>query len=142
VDVGSDGLLYWHRNKRKVDTAKGKWEDLGDGRGIGYKGEKDSLPPPTPPENDSSSDSSGTSSLYSSSDSDTEVQPKSKSKHYHQMKDDDESRHSYWTSPRALMDVLLRKTINSNTWIYVCTTKGQLYVGIKATGGFQHSSFM
>lgn len=40
------------------------------------------------------------------------------------------------------MDVLLRKTINSNTWIYVCTTKGDLYVGIKATGGFQHSSFM
>lgn len=43
VDVKEDGLLYWHRNGRKVDTAKGKWEDLGKGRGVGRKGEKAKL---------------------------------------------------------------------------------------------------
>lgn len=152
VEVGKDGLLYWHRTGWKVDTAKGRWEDLGQGRGIGRKGDKAKLDGKEDQEdgNDadngpplsSSSSSSSSSSMYSSSDSDANVEPPFKSKHYHQHPDEGESRHKYWTSPRALMDVLLRKTINSNTWIYVCTTKGDLYVGIKATGGFQHSSFM
>ena len=139
IDVGKDGLLYWHRNRRKVDTKKHRWEDLGEGRGIGYKGEKDNLPAPNHDNDDEHSSTS--SSDYSSGESDGS-QPQFKQKHYHQKPDDEESKHKYWTSPSAIMDILLRKTINANTWIYVCTTKGELYVGIKATGGFQHSSFM
>lgn len=147
ITVGKDGQLYWKRNGRKLDTAKGRWEDLGGGRGIGRKGEKDNLPPPPDPAEDTSSGSSA-SSLYSSSDSgvdntdDGAELRRFKKQHYHQKPDDSESKHSYWTSPRAVMDVLLRKTINSNTWIYVADTQGNLYVGIKSTGGFQHSSFM
>lgn len=114
VDVGKDGQLYWHRNGRKVDTAKGKWEDLGDGRGIGYKGEKDHLPPPTDDGNGSSSSSSSASSMYSSSDSEAEAQhpDQYKQKHYMQKPDNGESKRHYFTSPKVVMDVLLRKTIN------------------------------
>ena len=138
IAVGKDGLLCWHRNGRRVDTKKHRWEDLGDGRGIGHLGEKDNLPPPPKHDDDTSSESS---SDYSSGD-DAGAQTQFKQRHYHQKPDDEESKHKYWTSPSAIMDVLLRKTINANTWIYVCTTKGDMYVGIKATGGFQHSSFM
>lgn len=116
VDVGKDGLLYWHRNGRKLDTAKGKWEDLGNGRGIGYKGEKDNLPPPKDGEGQqgSSSSSSSSSSLYSSSDSEAEADhpDQYKQKHYTQKPDSGESKTHYLTSPKVVMDVLLRKTIN------------------------------
>ncbi|GAA6043737.1 hypothetical protein JCM8097_000501 [Rhodosporidiobolus ruineniae] len=64
----------------------------------------------------------------------------------------------YYSSPRAVMDHLLRTTINKNTalnvydrlfchsgyfrWLYVSDLKNNLYVGIKKTGQFQHSSFL
>ena len=144
-------MLYWHRNGQKVDTAKGKWEDLGSGRGVGYKGEKDNLPPP-PDDADtsSSSSSSSNSSLYSSSDSEAEHDMAAASphhggkKHHYRSKPpkEEQSTRKYLTSRKALMDFLLRKTINSNTWIFVMTAKKEFYVGIKSTGGFQHSSFM
>ncbi|KAK4052064.1 hypothetical protein OIV83_002358 [Microbotryomycetes sp. JL201] len=64
----------------------------------------------------------------------------------------------YYASPRAVMDRALRETINKNTvirnpathisrlgkirWLFVSDLKGNLYVGIKKTGAFQHSSFL
>ncbi|GAA5979615.1 hypothetical protein JCM10908_002983 [Rhodotorula pacifica] len=48
----------------------------------------------------------------------------------------------YYISPRHLGDRLLRKTINKNTWLYVSDLQNNLYVGIKKTGAFQHSSFL
>ncbi|GAA6015705.1 hypothetical protein JCM8202_001087 [Rhodotorula sphaerocarpa] len=48
----------------------------------------------------------------------------------------------YYVSPRHLGDRLLRKTINKNTWLYVSDLNNNLYVGIKKTGSFQHSSFL
>ena len=152
------GMLVWHRTGWNVDTAKNRWEDLGHGGGIGRKGDKAKFDRQRRADkgedvgNAESADQNGTaaddeddtsseSSLYSSSDSDAGPSP-FKEKHYKSKPDQAESRRHYWTSPRAVMDVVLRKTINANTWIYVCTTKGDLYVGIKSTGGFQHSSFM
>lgn len=126
-----------------MDTAKGRWEDLGAGRGIAYKGEKDNLPPPPSPHQDPLSSSSSDSSLYSSSDSNAEIDDPGKKHHYRATPDKgDQSTRKYATSRKASMDLLLRKTINSNTWILVMTTNHQLYVGTKSTGGFQHSSFM
>lgn len=45
-------------------------------------------------------------------------------------------------SPTTIIDKLLRKTVRSNTWIFVADTSFRLYVGIKASGAFQHSSFL
>lgn len=42
----------------------------------------------------------------------------------------------------ALMNHLLRKTTKKNTWIFVADTSFRLYVGIKQSGAFQHSSFL
>lgn len=42
----------------------------------------------------------------------------------------------------SLMNHLLRKTTKKNTWIFVADTNMRLYVGIKQSGAFQHSSFL
>jgi len=44
-------------------------------------------------------------------------------------------------SPTLILNQLLRKTIKPNTWIYVADTSFHLYIGIKQSGTFQHSSF-
>lgn len=42
----------------------------------------------------------------------------------------------------SLMNNLLRKTTKKNTWIFVADTSFRLYLGIKQSGAFQHSSFL
>ena len=45
-------------------------------------------------------------------------------------------------SPSGLGERMLRKTIRHNTWIYVNSLDGNLFIGLKKTGSFQHSSFL
>jgi hypothetical protein len=45
-------------------------------------------------------------------------------------------------SPAVILNHLMRKTIRKNTWIFVADTSFRLYVGIKESGAFQHSSFL
>jgi hypothetical protein len=45
-------------------------------------------------------------------------------------------------SGTTILNRLLRKTIRKNTWIFVADTSFRLYVGIKNSGMFQHSSFL
>lgn len=42
----------------------------------------------------------------------------------------------------TIMNHLLRKTTKKNTWIFVADTSFRLYMGIKQSGAFQHSSFL
>lgn len=42
----------------------------------------------------------------------------------------------------SIMNHLLRKTTKKNTWIFVADTSFRLYIGIKDSGAFQHSSFL
>lgn len=45
-------------------------------------------------------------------------------------------------SAGAIFNKLLRKSVRKNTWIFVADTSFRLYVGIKNSGAFQHSSFL
>jgi hypothetical protein len=45
-------------------------------------------------------------------------------------------------SAATIFNKLLRKSVRKNTWIFVADTSFRLYVGIKASGSFQHSSFL
>lgn len=47
-----------------------------------------------------------------------------------------------YVSAAALLNHLLRETTKKNTWIFVADTSFRLYVGIKQSGSFQHSSFL
>ena len=42
----------------------------------------------------------------------------------------------------AVTNHMLRKTTKKNTWIFVADTSFRLYIGIKQSGAFQHSSFL
>lgn len=42
----------------------------------------------------------------------------------------------------TLKNHMLRKTTKKNTWIFVADTSFRLYIGIKQSGQFQHSSFL
>jgi hypothetical protein len=91
-------------------------------------------PPPPPLTSDSSSDSSGTLSTGSQEDS-----SKYTNEEFHDAKGLAKLNH---ISVDALANHLLRKTTKKNTWIFVADTSFRLYVGIKQSGAFQHSSFL
>ncbi|KAI9662496.1 MAG: hypothetical protein M1821_008663 [Bathelium mastoideum] len=45
-------------------------------------------------------------------------------------------------SASTIMNHLLRKSVKPNSWIFVADTSFRLYIGIKQSGAFQHSSFL
>ncbi|CRK24514.1 hypothetical protein BN1708_018110 [Verticillium longisporum] len=45
-------------------------------------------------------------------------------------------------SASTIFNKMLRKSVRKNTWIFVADTNFRLYVGIKSSGAFQHSSFL
>lgn len=154
VDI-EQGKLVWRRNGKPVDTKRNKHKDLGKGRGIVDIGEEEQQELRIDRErralqrgvSESSLDSylDGTSSSSSSSSSDGEEMSKNEktkiAKHY-QSKRSGKSRHLDAFNSSNWSDMLLRKTIGNNTWIYVFNSRHELYVGLKQTGYFQHSSFL
>lgn len=55
---------------------------------------------------------------------------------------DETPRSRFHVSPATILNHLLRASVKPGTWIYVADTVGRLYVGIKASGNFQHASFL
>ena len=45
-------------------------------------------------------------------------------------------------TPAVILNRLMRTTVKQNTWIFVVDLKMNLYIGIKQSGSFQHSSFL
>ena len=45
-------------------------------------------------------------------------------------------------SAATIFNLLLRRSVKPNSWIFVADTSFRLYVGIKQSGSFQHSSFL
>ena len=45
-------------------------------------------------------------------------------------------------SASTIWNKMLRRSVKDGTWIFVADTSFRLYVGIKNSGGFQHSSFL
>ena len=52
------------------------------------------------------------------------------------------ARIKYYLSPTAVTDRFLRETMSKNTWLFVADMENNLFVGLKQTGRFQHSSFL
>ncbi|KAG8919551.1 hypothetical protein FRC00_011191 [Tulasnella sp. 408] len=137
--IDSQGKLRWARNNELVDTTPNRWKDAGEGKGIiPTTGEEDDRHDPTARRR--SSFDTSTSSLVSSSSSIS-----SRAKHHYSGKDADKSKlrqffEKHFTV-KGVTEKMLRKTLRKNTWIYVCDVDYNMFVGIKQTGTFQHSSF-
>ncbi|WVQ94727.1 hypothetical protein IAU59_001807 [Kwoniella sp. CBS 9459] len=93
-------------------------------------------------DSDSDSDSDSSASYSAGSDLD-----ENEDTHYVGL--DKESEEQGWLAkrtkrytPGGMRKELLRKTVRRNTWIYVSDMNLNLFVGIKKSGTFQHSSFL
>lgn len=146
VRVDKQGRLCWRKNGELVDTGAGKWKDGGPDKGIVARdGTEDDEEEDAADMSDSSSSSSSISSMSSTEKQRVGVKgyddkggTAMRGKGLKQMKE----RVGYYASPKIVVDKLLRKTLRKNTWIYVADSSFNLYIGIKTTGRFQHSSFL
>jgi len=125
------GLLRWTRNDELVDTSPGLWTDAGVGKGIVPQ---ESLPPTIQPLSKRRTSFVTDSGRDNQPDHYTSVPKRSSNKFTKVLRE-------HFT-PGGIQERLLRKTTKRNTWIYVADRKMNIYVGIKDTGTFQHSSFL
>ncbi|KAI8312842.1 hypothetical protein K4K61_009476 [Colletotrichum sp. SAR11_59] len=137
VQVDSEGRLTWAKNGERIDTTESYKDSV---HGIVPADDptpawsQTNLPPPEGRDvDDSRSESSVESALeadraakYATPEFDGATGMKKVSH----------------ISATTVFNKLLRKSVKKNTWIFVADTSFRLYVGIKASGAFQHSSFL
>ena len=120
--VDEQGRLCWKKNGIRIDTSV-KWKDSVMGivpaeSHIPTYSENAAAGPPGNP-------SSGSDSAQSSGDEASKASKKITE-----------------VPPDAILDRLVRKSSAKSKWIFVADTSFNLYVGIKQSGAFQHSSFL
>lgn len=149
VNVDDGGRLCWAKNGARIDTTE-KWKDSI--KGIVPSDDQTPAYAPvaagstnflgTSSSSSSSSPSTSSSSSFSSSSSDSEDDRRGQhyaTPEYSRAKGVKKIKH---VSASTIFNKLLRKSVRKNTWIFVADTSFRLYVGIKNSGAFQHSSFL
>jgi hypothetical protein len=153
VDIDDEGRLCWNKNKERIDTTI-KYTDSKHGMGIhSYVACKANLTLGIVPTDDPTAHSDETrhgddqtlrrTSSVSSSATSISSTMSDEAKRYANTSVDAQGRvYNNRISPAVILNRLLRKTVRKNTWIFVADTSFRLYVGIKQSGAFQHSSFL
>jgi len=137
VKVDDEGLLCWAKNGERISTSP-EWRDSMDG----IVPSTDNTTPTW--RNTTGRTQGAASSSESESDSNISVGSSEDASRYvnqelHDAKGLSKLKH---LSTNTIMNDLLRKTTKKNTWIFVADTSFRLYIGIKQSGAFQHSSFL
>lgn len=144
VNVDSDGRLCWAKNGARIDTTE-EWRDSIQGIVPIDDTETPAFQPkttyPNQPKLFPSDPSSRASSISTASESEREAARAAKyaSPGVTDAKGVKKVTH---ISASTIFNTLLRKSVRKNTWIFVADTNFRLYVGIKDSGAFQHSSFV
>jgi hypothetical protein len=137
VRVDSQGRLCWAKNGERITTST-KFRDSIDGV-VPLDSEAPAWSSPSKhgrPGTGNSWSTSSTSSVGSASRSDSELGASPQLKRAKGLK------RLKQVSPAVVLNKLLLKAARPNTWIFVADTSFHLYVGIKQSGTFQHSSFL
>ncbi|KAF7799268.1 hypothetical protein EIP86_010500 [Pleurotus ostreatoroseus] len=125
TQIDSEGKLRWAKSGELVDTTADGWKDAGNGQGIIPVDKSDQVL-----EHRSSSQHS-LNTPVNEEERDAQL-------HYYFGSQSKGSRIKAWMwrtlTPRGLLERLLRKTLQRNTWIYVSDKH--------SPGAFQHSSFL
>ncbi|KAI4719154.1 hypothetical protein E4T48_04659 [Aureobasidium sp. EXF-10727] len=137
VNIDDEGMLCWAKNGERISTSP-EWKDSMEG-----------IVPITDDTTPTWRNTTGRSQLSESSsgedsDSDISVGSGEDASRYvnqelHDAKGLSKLKH---LSTNTIMNNLLRKTTKANTWIFVCDSSFRIYIGIKQSGAFQHSSFL
>ncbi|KAF4463633.1 hypothetical protein FALBO_9527 [Fusarium albosuccineum] len=139
VEVDPEGRLCWAKNGQRIDTSEQYKDSI-----HGVVPSDDPTPafnPAAQPEDESSLESVDSSGSDSSLESRREADRAAK----YATPDFDKSQGLQKVthiSASTIFNKLLRKSVKKNTWIFVADTSFRLYVGIKNSGAFQHSSFL
>lgn len=154
VKIDSEGRLCWVKNGERISTSMEYKDSI---EGIVPK--DDTTPAyssygridsgtsrrnsTASSSSDSSSSSSSSLSSYGSSDSGAEHSDV-EGEHYvnRDLNNAKGLRKIKYVSAATILNHLLRGSVKPNTWIFVADTSFRLYIGIKQSGAFQHSSFL
>lgn len=136
--VDSEGRLCWAKNGARIDTTE-NWKDSI--HGIVPSDD------PTPAFQAVANNTTDLQGDESGSDSDraseSELEAARAAKYANPGLDDVKGMKKVThISASTIFNTLLRKSVKKNTWIFVADTSFRLYVGIKNSGAFQHSSFV
>lgn len=138
VRVDAEGRLCWVKNGARIDTTEQFRDSI---HGVVP------IDDPTPAFTPSSSQILHPEDNENDSDSDSSVESRREADRAAKYADSsfDESKgikKVTHISASTIFNQLLRKSVKKNTWIFVADTSFRLYVGIKDSGAFQHSSFL
>ncbi|KAB8304178.1 hypothetical protein EYC80_003597 [Monilinia laxa] len=152
VKINSEGRLCWAKNGERVDTTT-EWRDSV--KGIVRNDDETPVFSPVGEEADNEEEEDESDS---SSDDSPPYQHHSHDQDHEEEREREESRASKYATPEydnvpgmkkvshmsvsTIFNKLLRGSVKKNTWIFVADTSFRLYVGIKQSGAFQHSSFL
>lgn len=141
VRINEQGLFCWAKNDKlisttvdyrdsiegivRVDDDTPTWREVTSGK--------------TEEEHEAAVRSSGSSTVSSTSTGSQEDESKYVNTELHEAKGLAKLQH---LNADALKNNMLRKTTKKNTWIFVADTSFRMYIGIKQSGAFQHSSFL
>ncbi|KFY20882.1 hypothetical protein V491_03347, partial [Pseudogymnoascus sp. VKM F-3775] len=137
VKVDVEGRLCWAKDGARIDTTTKYRDSL---HGIVPVGSD--APMFQPEDHDRLTEPSHTGTTTSTSSSDSEEDAAA---HHYATGNFDNARgvkKIKHVSPSTIFNKLLRSSVKKNTWIFVADTNFRLYVGIKQSGAFQHSSFL
>ncbi|KAF7519070.1 hypothetical protein G7054_g13225 [Neopestalotiopsis clavispora] len=155
VKVDSEGRLCWAKNGLRIDTTE-EWKDSINGivpvdddtpayapQVESHSQNQKGAPRPQyhPPEH---VDEDAISEAEPDADaSESELEAARAAKYANPSLDDAKGfKKVKHVSAATIFNKLLRKSVKKNTWIFVADTSFRLYVGIKSSGAFQHSSFL
>ncbi|KAK8072020.1 hypothetical protein PG996_005368 [Apiospora saccharicola] len=149
VKVDGEGRLCWAKNGLRLDTTE-QWKDSVNGivpvddptpaysPDIESHSQQRQDPVGNPEDRDSTSGSDEDSDA-----SDSELEAARAAKYANPTMDEARGiKKVKHVSAATVFNRLMRKSVKKNTWIFVADTSFRLYVGIKASGAFQHSSFL
>lgn len=140
VMIDDEGRLRWAKNNERINTSMEYKDSIN-----GIVPKDDSTPAYAPggklesgPSHDRRSSTDSSSSESSAEHSDVEGE------HYvnHDLKQSKGLAKIKYVSAATVLNHLLRGSVKPNSWIFVADTQFRLYVGIKQSGAFQHSSFL
>ncbi|KAF4538442.1 IQ motif EF-hand binding site [Lasiodiplodia theobromae] len=133
VKIDKEGRLCWAKNGERITTST-QFKDSVNGIVPNDDG--------TPAYNRSSASSNSSSSSASSVLSSGSVDPEAEHYVNHDLEQAKGMKKIKHVSAAAVLNHLLRRSVKPNSWIFVADTSFRLYVGIKQSGAFQHSSFL
>jgi hypothetical protein len=144
VKIDKEGRLVWAKNGARIDTTE-KYKDSIHG----IVPATDPTPPYVEPDAEaatglqshdlSTDETSDSSTADHHSDSESAWASKYATPELDKAKGMKKVKH---VSAATIFSKLLRSSVKKNTWIFVADTSFRLYVGIKQSGAFQHSSFL